>query len=197
MCWVQPKSCCTTWTSTSVTWCSPGGSQLKSTPKPWSWWRSSFCTRLKTETHHQGYGETLNRFLAHNADTMSSTSDVFVFLTEDERSSGAPAVGDHVQLLPGAESGRCPSAHVLRPLQPPTQPGGWESHVSVEQAGVHGDRCGKGSHLGMCGNLVAGGVELFRFCLCQLKCLVLSKHNSESCDLNYSNNSRLAILLHI
>lgn len=55
---------------------------------------------------------------------MGATSSVFVVLAEDERSSGAPAVGDHVQLLPGAEPGRCPSAHVLRPLRPPTQPGG-------------------------------------------------------------------------
>lgn len=105
---------------------------------------------------------------AHTVE-MSVTSDVFVVLPEDERSSGAPAAGDHVQLLPGAEPGRRPSAHVLRPLQPPTQPGRREPHVPVEQAGVHGDRCGQGPHLGVCCNLAAGGVTRFHFLLYSLR----------------------------
>lgn len=77
-------------------------------------------------------------------------------LPEDECPPGAPAVGDHVQLLSGAESRRRPSAHVQCPLWSPRQPGGRESHGSLGQTGLYGDRSGQGSYLGMCCHLVTG-----------------------------------------
>lgn len=77
-------------------------------------------------------------------------------LPEDERPPGAPAVGDHVQLFPGTESRRRPSAHVQRPLWSPRQPGRREPHGSVRKTSLYGHRSGQGSHFGMCCYLVTG-----------------------------------------